>query len=295
MTAPFAPGGERRAVQHLNAMTLWNLPAWSAAPDGLSAQVEALRARGVEAIQHPTPEEMGPIALPVAAMARIDRPEDADRVARAHVEAGYLLTTLHVGTGFEDTDEAEALLRPVIEASDRHGHPMMVETHRATVTQDIRRTLDLIDRLPDLRFNADLSHWYTGHEMTYGDVEAKAARLRPVFDRVRYLHGRIGSPCVMQEALRGAGDDREFVRHHRLLLRMACEGFARTAGPGEVLPFAAELLPYEVPQGEDTQRFYYARVGTDGAEETDRWAQAEILWAVFAACAREAGLAAPRS
>ena len=264
---------------------------------GLRAQLSALAERGVEAIQDPdcdapggTGVEDGP--LPVVGMARIDAPGDADRVAAAHKAKGYPLTTLHVGTGFENDEEAYALLAPVVEASVRHAYPLFVETHRATVTQDMRRTLDLTARLPELRFNADLSHWYTGHEMTYGDVAEKAARLRPVFERTRYLHGRIGDSCCVQVALRGADDARLFVEHHRLLLREVCAGFARTAEAGEVLPYAAELLPHAIPKPDGDQIVAYARLLPDGREESDRWAQAEILWKIFAACARAEGLAA---
>ena len=297
MTALYRPGGRRRVVQHLNAFSLWNLPETSAAPKGFAAQIEALAARGVEAIQDPEPGLLGPSALPLVGMGRIDVAADADRIARAHKAAGYELTTLHVGTGFENDEEAYVLLAPVIEASVRHDYPLFVETHRATVTQDIRRTLDLTERLPELRFNADLSHWYTGHEMTYGDVPAKIERFAPVLDRVRYVHGRIGDSCCMQVAPDGPQDAREFVEHFRLMWTRLCEGFARTAAPGEALPFAAELLPNVMPMPAEPgglKRFNYARLSPDGGEESDRWAQTEVLWAIFAGCARAAGLTVGR-
>ena len=300
MTHPYRPGGPMRAVQHLNAACLWSLPPDSAAPEGLGPQLAALRARGVEALQHSAPETMDPEAvrtggLPLVGMGRIDGPGDADRIAQAHKAAGYPLTTLHVGTGFEDDEAAYALLAPVIEASERHAYPLLVETHRATVTQDMRRTLDVTERLPALRFNADLSHWYTGHEMTYGDVAAKADRLAPILERARYVHGRIGTSCCMQVALTGADDARDFVGHYRLLWERVCAGFARTALPGEVLPFAAELLPDAMPMAgepDGVKRFRYARLLPDGREESDRWRQAELLWRVFADCAAAAGLPA---
>ena len=302
MTAIYAPedrdgGGGPRAVQHINAVCLWNLPDWSAAPKDEAGRLAALAARGVRAFQHPEPETLDAAAyaragLEVLGLSRIDAAGDADRVARAHKAAGYPLTTLHVGTGLETTDEAECLLGAVIEASVRHDHPMFVETHRATVTQDIRRTLDLTGRLPELRFNADLSHWYTGHEMTYGDLDAKIAMLRPVFERTRYVHGRIGTPCCMQAALTGPDDDRDFVRHHRMLLAGVCEGFAATAAGGEALPFAAELLPYEAAPHGVVERYYYAPLSPEGEETSDRWTQAEVLWNLFADCARGAGLTA---
>ena len=50
----------------------------------------------------------------------------------------------------------------------------------------------------EIRFNGDFSHYYTGQEMVYGDIEAKWTFMQPIFDRVRFIHARIGSPGCMQ-------------------------------------------------------------------------------------------------
>lgn len=293
MTAIFSTDGPTRVVRHMNAATLWNLPEWSTAPSSLPEQISALKAEGVTGFQHPFPAMLPDLGIPIAAMARIDTPTDAMRIAGEHKREGFVLTTLHVGTGWESTDEAVTLLASVIEASVHHDYPLLVETHRATATQDMRRTLDVIERLPELRFNADLSHWYTGHEMTYGDIKAKFDRLTPVFERVRYVHGRIGTPCCAQVALRGADDDREYVEHFRDLWKRVCRGFKATGQPSEVLPFAPELLPAEMPLGDTVLRFHYARLfeySSGEREESDRWSQARVLWQVFCGAAREEGL-----
>jgi hypothetical protein len=47
-------------------------------------------------------------------------------------------TTLHVGTGFESDVEMDALAGAVLEAAERHGQPVFIETHRATMLQDMR-------------------------------------------------------------------------------------------------------------------------------------------------------------
>jgi len=58
----------------------------------------------------------------------------------------------------ESDADMDAMVKDVVTASERHDFPMYVETHRATVTQDIRRTVDLVERIPDVRFNGDFSH-----------------------------------------------------------------------------------------------------------------------------------------
>ena len=113
-------------------------------------------------------------------------------------EAGLECLTLHVGWGYEDEDEATQLIEAVLDASARYSVPLYVETHRATLFQDIWRTVQFVRRFPQLQFNGDFSHWYTGLEMVYGGFENKLACIQPVIERIRFLHGRIGNPGCMQ-------------------------------------------------------------------------------------------------
>lgn len=271
-----------RLVRHFVHGNLWALPDWSVAPRGEAGQLAALGEAGVQAIQLSDFGEP-PDAMAHARIARIDAPGDADAVARRHRGEGAALTTLHVGTGMETDAEADALIGATLEASARHGYPMYVETHRATVTQDPRRTLDLIARFPELRINADLSHWYTGGEMRYGDFAARLDALTPVFERVRYMHGRIGTPGLIQAALTGPDDERQFVADFREMWRRCAAGFLATAEPGERLLFAPELLPHDAtlpdPIGHHT--FYYALEDEAGGELSDRWVQAFWLFEIM--------------
>ena len=268
---------------HLNAGNLWNLPTSSSAPrtDAGDIDYAAIRATGFTAIQRNAPDDAVLAAgLAMTGMGQLLDPADADALARQHAEWGFASSTWHVGTGFESDAEMDALAGAVLDASARHGLPIHVETHRATMTQDMRRTLDLVERFPDLRFTADLSHWYTGAEMTYGDIDAKIARLAPVFERVRYIHGRIGTPCCAQVPVT-QGDTRPFVQHFRTMWAACLSGFQRTAPEGATLPFAPELLPYGGEFDGVMYTVYYARdignTGGSGEEESDRWTQALLL------------------
>lgn len=60
------------------------------------------------------------------------------------------------------------------------------------------RTVQMVYRNPDGRFNGDFSHFYTGQEMVYGDWKAKLDFLQQLFERTCFLHGRIGNPGNMQ-------------------------------------------------------------------------------------------------
>ena len=202
------------------------------------------------------------------------QPGEYDELARQHKDAGHLCTTLHVGTGLEGDAEADRLFGAIGEASAKSGLPLYVETHRATLTQDVWRTVELLKRHPRTGINADLSHWYTGLEMPYGGVELNMDYAAPVIDRVRFMHGRIGTSGLMQADI-GDGTPgsvegvvkSNYVRDFELMWGRIFEGFKRNAPAGSILPFAPELLWPFIGYG----------LKVDGRETTDRWDQAIVM------------------
>lgn len=273
-----------RLRREINLGTLLALPPGSRGHrTTLPEQLALLQADGWEAVQHWNGfEAIQAAGLRATGMARITDPGEADTVAREHRAQGVEATTLHLGTGFESDDEANRLVAAVLEASARHGHPMFVETHRATLTQDIWRTLQLVQRFPALRFNADLSHWVAGHELTYGgEFEQRSARLAPVLERTRFMHGRIASSGSIQVPADAPGPA---TGHFRRLWQACCQGFLDGAGPGDLLPFAPELLPERVGDGDAAMWLHYAQVRPHApddplrGEATDRYAEALVLW-----------------
>jgi len=271
--------GPPRLLVGISLVTLAAPPAWSRAPKGGLAEILAgVKAAGYEAVQSRDPEAARAAGLIPTGIGRLDRPADAREQARRHKDAGDNALTLHVGTGFETDDEALRLAEAALEASVAEAFPIYVETHRATITQDMKRTLDLVARLPELRFNGDFSHWYTGAEMTYGDLDAKLERLAPVLARTRFLHGRVSSPGAIQVPVRD-GTNAAHVEVFRRFWTQSFEGFLATARPGEVFGFYPELLP---------PSFHYARLvpgpGGELREETDRWEEAFSLVEIARAC-----------
>lgn len=294
-----AAGGPPRLRFDLNTATLLDLPAWSSAPKGdWSAIYQGVRAAGYEGVQHPAPIRRALAAgLRMTGAASASHPGELDAIAARHRAWGMDATTLHCGTGLEGDAELDAYAAALLEAAARHGQPMLLELHRATITQDARRTLDLTERFPELRFNADLSHWYTGHEMTYGDFAAKLDRLAPVLSRVRFVHGRVGDSCAMQRSAGAPGAEPEYVAHFRAMWTRCFAGFLRDARAGDVTVFAPELPPAAIVVDGEVRRLNYALLLPDGSEELDRWAEALRLCAIAAECfaaARDA-LAPPAS
>jgi hypothetical protein len=274
---------------YLNLDNLVDLRAGSAWP-GLDdlARYRRLLADGFEGVQLTTaasPAE--PMPLPYCGLDRINAPAEADAVAARHAARGDQCITVHVGWGLEDDDETCWLVEAILAASEKHRLPMFIETHRATITQDVWRTVQIAKRFPEVRFNGDFSHYYCGLELVYGDWAAKLAFMEPIFARVGFMHGRIASPGCMQvpvdsnlaaRPLQAHGSS-NYLDHFKELWTRAMLGFLRNANPGDVLIFAPELL---------THAYYYARMFPDASgqlvEESDRYAQALLYQSLARGC-----------
>lgn len=280
-----------RLKVYLNLGTLVDLPEHSTWPKLKGAEAMAfLKEAGFEGVQDGSPADCRKVGIGSAASARVDFPADAESVARKFADAGHEAVTLHVGSGFEDDAEMDSLVRAVLETSDKVGIPMYIETHRATITQDAWRTIQLAKRIPEVRFNGDFSHFYTGQELPYGDLPAKLDAMQPIFDRVRFMHGRIGSPSCMQVDIADGVAPipqsfgiLDFLADHREIWTRAMQGFLSSAKPGDYLVLAPEILSPQI---------YYARQFTmpDGSlkEESDRYAQALVYAKIARECFEEA-------
>jgi hypothetical protein len=281
-------GATPRLRVDLHLGTVWDLPPWSSGPSRHDDLYAAAADAGFEGIQGGDPTRCAAAGLACTAFGTQREPGGLRDLASRWRDSGSDAATLHVGTGYDDDTTARRLVTEVLEVSDELGFPLFVETHRATLTQDLWRTVQLVGQFDELRFNGDFSHWYTGLEMTYGDWDAKVAFVAPVLERTRFLHGRIGDSGCIQIGLDGVGTDDEpaSVAHFRELWTAAARGFLETAEPGDVLVFTPELLP---------PSFGYARTeaAADGRrdEVSDRWTDAQRLADIARGCFAAAQLA----
>jgi hypothetical protein len=267
----------------LNAGTLIDLPPFSKGPRGTPEQMlPAIKAAGFQGVQGFNAELCRKFGLGASTGGRINNPGDADKLAREWKAGGFECATCHVAWGLEDDDVVDRLVHEILEASEKHDIPIYIETHRATITQDTWRTVKLTQRIPEIRFNGDFSHWYTGLEMPYGEVEHKLPFLQPVFDRVRFMHGRIGNSGSMQVDI-GDGTNRPYVDHFKEMWTRAFAGFLKNANPGDYIIFAPEML---------ASKSYYARKFKNDkgemVEESDRWEQAILYGKIARECFAEA-------
>ena len=262
------------------------------------ARWDRLAADGFEGVQWvETSEPPADRPIPFCGSDRINTPAEADGIVSKHAARGFTCLTVHAGWGLEDDSEVFRLVESILTASDRQALPVFVETHRSTITQDLWRTVQITKAFPEIRFNGDFSHYYTGQEMVYGDIEMKLAFMEPIFARVGFLHGRISSPGCIQVPVDDATSRPlqahggvNYLAHYKEIWTRAMLGFLRAAAPGDTLIFAPELL---------SGTYYYARLFPDASgqlvEETDRYQQALLYQQIARECFSEAKLRLAKS
>jgi hypothetical protein len=253
-------------------------------------QAARLRADGFHGVQVTNAEFPRGLDIPFCGLDRINAPHEALPIAMQHAERGDQCLTVHVGWGIEEEEEVFRLVESVLIASEKAGLPIFIETHRATITQDMWRTVQITKHFPDVLFNGDFSHYYCGQEMVYGGLDMKMDFMAPIFDRVAFMHGRIASPGHMQMPVddpvkrpAAATGVQDYLADFRKIWVRAMRGFLDNASKGDVLIFSPELL---------SGTYYYARQfpGPKGEliEETDRYSQALIYLEIARQCFADA-------
>lgn len=112
----------------------------------------------------------------------------------------------------------------------RHGLTPSFETHRARICATPWVTLDVVSRLPDALFTADISHWVVGCERLlddpYDDLSSFISRVHHIQARVGYDQGPQVSHPAAPEHARALGFHRDFWRV--IWQEQARRGYART-------------------------------------------------------------------
>lgn len=186
-------------------------------------------------------------------------------IVELHRELGgthiNLLPTIRPYTLEEAVPFVEGWRRMAAEA----GVDLLIETHRNVLTTDLIFTLHLLDRFPDLRLEADLSHILVGREFWHPVSEENHRLIHRILDASWALQGRVGSREQIQVPI-GFPHLRHWLDLFLGWWDYGMRSWRRRAGADARLTFLCELGPKE-----------YAITGADGYELSDRWQESLIL------------------
>ena len=170
-------------------------------------------------------------------------------------------------------DEMEPVIRRWLDMADEEAMPIQFETHRNCITNDLYVTLQLIERIPEMRLAADLSHYVVDREFRYPLSARDLGLVSRILDRADSFQGRVASRQQIQLQL-------DFPQHAKwvaLFRDWWREGLAgwRARNRSGTCHFLCELGPPE-----------YAMTDATGREMSDRWHEAltikrwvEEIWA----------------
>ena len=158
---------------------------------------------------------------------------------------------------------------PIVEGwaklAEQVNFPIYIETHRDRMTTDLYFTLDLLDRFPDIKFLADLSHFFVGREFSEPVSEENHRLIERILDNAWAMHGRVASREQVQVEI-------QFPQHKKNVdlfkrwWRYGIESWRKRAGADQKFVFTCELGPQP-----------YAISGPDGKDLSDRWADSLVL------------------
>ena len=177
-----------------------------------------------------------------------------------------------------DVEGMIEVARRWIDIADAAQFPILFETHRHGLLNDLFATLELLEAVPGLKLCADLSHFVVDREFAL-PIDAEAdGMIGQVLDRSWALQGRVASNEQVQVQI-GFAQHRGWVDQFAHWWDQGLRSWRARAAEDAVVTFLCELGPSP-----------YAITGPDGLELSDRWAEAlairdrvSALWATLEA------------
>lgn len=252
----------------LKGATLWGLKGIYNPPE---AGLQTLKERGVSVLEvsdsELTPELLTEIQrhqFGVVIQAYPDSAEKLDETLQLATASRARAINAHAATPHLSEDEAVQLISGLVEKAGAAGISLYFETHRGRITQDLYRTSMLAQRVPQMRFTLDVSHYVLAEERP-GPTERLAPLLDTILNQTDMIHGRVSNGQQIQ--VHTIEKDSEITENHRKLWTETMRRWRLRNKPGSSLIFTPELGPPP-----------YAIVDENGKELSNRMEQSEVLW-----------------
>lgn len=164
-----------------------------------------------------------------------------------------------------NADEAVPILQGWQRLAQEYGVPVLVETHRNTITNDLWATRECLDGLPDLPLLADLSHYVCGQEMNLPISPRNDALIERILAHAQAFHGRVSSAEQIQLEI-SFECHRPWVDQFMAWWRRGFADWLSRAHGGDSLTFTCELGPAP-----------YAITDRHGFDRSNRWEEAQRM------------------
>jgi hypothetical protein len=156
-------------------------------------------------------------------------------------------------------EDMAVVARRWINIADEAGLPLLFETHRNGLLNDLFPTLALLNAIEDLALCADLSHFVVDREFSLPMAPDAEAMMTAVLERSCAFQGRVASNEQIQVQT-GFPQHRAWTEQFERWWEFGLRSWRARSAPDAVATFLCELGPPP-----------YAMTGPDGLELSDRW------------------------
>ncbi|MEK3890497.1 sugar phosphate isomerase/epimerase family protein [Bacillus sp. FSL K6-3431] len=162
--------------------------------------------------------------------------------------------------------DAIQLLGDLVAEAKKVNMPYYVETHRGRITQDLIRTVQYVNEIPDLRMTIDLSHYVLAGEGCYSNKADEYFDI--LLKRTSSIHARVSNGQQIQIDI-GPDGDHPLTERFVGWWEKGMSYWLEEAKPNDVLPLVCELGP---PDYSITRYFNSAH-----KEISNRWEQSIVF------------------
>jgi hypothetical protein len=159
-------------------------------------------------------------------------------------------------------EEGADMARRWLAEAEQVGIPLLFETHRDSLLNDLGYTLQMLEAVPEMRLCADLSHFVVDREIRLPLNERDAEYFLRILQRSDCFQGRVASAEQVQVQI-GFPQHRKWVEQFRAWWAEGMRLWRARNEDDATLVFLCELGPPP-----------YAITGADGLELSDRWEEA---------------------